>query len=483
MLHYILQILIFQLLFLVLYELFLKRETFFSSNRWYLLITPLISLLLPFVKLDFLGGFFEGTPAASWSNVLLPEVYLGAEAGAVETLPEVHLQENQGFQPNWWLIAYFSGFIISLILLLRKSFSLWRLFRFKKKAESRHFRLIEVPKSRVAFSFYKTVFLGADLSETEKQQILLHELVHVKQLHSLDLLLFEVLKIIFWFNPLVYIFQQKIAMQHEFLADDKASKTLEKKSYFEQLLNTAFNTQQISFTNQFFNHSLIKKRIIMLQKSKSKSIAKFKFLIIVPLLAVMLMYVSCSDDSDGMNNEDSISEKLAEIKEAVDNGKELNEEEVKQLAEIMAEAKGFVPPTPPTPPESPSKSESSQTYEDVPYAVVDEVPVFSGCEDLGSNEERKNCMTSKITEFVSDNFNTDKVKEFAKPGVNRVIVQFKIDKTGKVVNAKARAAEPELEKEGIRVISSIPDMEPGKQDGQNVGVMYSLPIVFQIGDE
>ncbi|HSP12528.1 MAG TPA: energy transducer TonB, partial [Salegentibacter sp.] len=223
--------------------------------------------------------------------------------------------------------------------------------------------------------------------------------------------------------------------------------------------------------------SLIKKRIIMLQKSRSKSIAKFKFLIIVPLLLVMLTYVACSDNSEGMNTEQSISEQLADIQKAIDDGKELNEEEVKQLAEIMATAKGFVPPPPP----SSKNMEDYASSDNVPFAVIDQVPAFEGCEKW-LDDPRKNCTTQKIGDFVNDNFDTSLSEKLGLSGVNRVIVQFKIDKTGEVVDAEARAAHPELEAEAIRVVTSMPRMTPGEQNGTPVNVMYSLPIVFQVDE-
>src|SRR5690606_18085237 len=148
----------------------------------------------------------------------------------------------------------------------------------------------------IACTFYRTIFLGDQLTEAERQQILSHELVHVKQKHSLDLVFFEILKIIFWFNPLIYIYQNRIAILHEFIADAAVVKNAEKRNYYEQLLNSAFNTNNISFINQFFNHSLIKKRIVMLQKSRSKTIAKLKYLVLVPVMLLMLTYVACSED-------------------------------------------------------------------------------------------------------------------------------------------------------------------------------------------
>ncbi|SFF74693.1 Signal transducer regulating beta-lactamase production, contains metallopeptidase domain [Salegentibacter agarivorans] len=479
MLDYILQVVMFQLGFLLMYELLLKKETFFTINRLYLLVTPLVSLLLPLLKFESLSALVPADSISALSQVLLPEVYIGGQPENIQQLPAVNLVQEQGLQINWWLVTYVSGVVLSLILLLKKYQNLNHLFRFRRISEDKELRIIEVPNSNIACTFFKTIFLGDKLSEAEKQQILSHELVHVKQRHSLDLVFFEALKIIFWFNPLVYIYQSRIATLHEFIADANVVKTTTKRSYYEQLLNTAFNTQNISFINQFFNHSLIKKRIIMLQKSRSKTIAKFKYLFVLPLLFMMLTYVSCSENREGLEENQSISEQLAEIKMAIDDGKKLSDTEKQQLFEILdamsQNEKGSTPPPPPLPPIVTEKEVG------VPFAVVEDVPVFVGCENLSTNEERKECMSRQISQFVNKNFNTGLGKQLNLKGVNRVIAQFRIDRTGEVVDVKARASHPALQEEAIRVISELPKMQPGKQDGKDISVMYSLPIVFQVG--
>ncbi|TXD91756.1 hypothetical protein ES724_16030 [Gillisia hiemivivida] len=118
----------------------------------------------------------------------------------------------------------------------------------------------------------------------------------------------------------------------------------------------------------------------------------------------------------------------------------------------------------------------------VPFSIIDEVPTYPGCENSGSNDEKKKCMSEKIQEYVNEAFNTDLGKELNLKGVNRIIVQFKIDKSGNIIEARARAPHPALEAEAIRVINEIPQMVPGKQNGQASNVMYSLPIVFQVGE-
>ncbi len=117
---------------------------------------------------------------------------------------------------------------------------------------------------------------------------------------------------------------------------------------------------------------------------------------------------------------------------------------------------------------------------DVPFAVIENVPVYPGCENEKTNDAKKKCMSTKISEFINKKFDTNLASDLGLEGRQRIAVQFKIDKNGKVVDVRARAPHPRLEKEALNVVSSLPNMTPGKQRGKPVGVLYSLPIVFDI---
>ena len=119
---------------------------------------------------------------------------------------------------------------------------------------------------------------------------------------------------------------------------------------------------------------------------------------------------------------------------------------------------------------------------EVPFAVIENVPVFPGCEKKKNNADRRSCMSEKITRFVQRKFNTDLAGDLGLSGRQRINVIFKIDKTGNVVGVRARAPHPRLEKEAQRVINMLPKMKPGKQRGKAVIVPYSLPIIFQVQD-
>ena len=186
---------------------------------------------------------------------------------------------------------------------------------------------------------------------------------------------------------------------------------------------------------------------------------------------------------------------------------ELDDEEIPLLEQVVP------PPPPPPPPAAPEvieivedeeeveetvieSTETDQEEEmeiedldieeveediEVPFSVIENVPIFPGC-DKGNNAQRRKCMSQKITKFVQRKFNTELAGDLGLSGRQRISVIFKIDRSGNVTGVRARAPHPRLEKEAQRVINLLPKMQPGKQRGKAVIVPYSLPIIFKVQD-
>lgn len=483
MIHYILQVILFQLLFLVVYDVFLKKETFFNYNRAYLLGTSVLSFVIPFIRIEAIQ---QNIPQEF--KVQLPAVLLGnlaeTSSNSAVLLDEIAITQQNTSWNTLAIAIYLLGTVFASVFFALK---LRKLYLLKKTAtlekEGKH-TIALVPKSDVAFTFLKTIFLGDQLTEPQKSNILLHELVHVRQWHTLDLLFFEAMRILFWFNPMVYIFQKKIQTLHEYEADRLVA-SKDRVGYYQNLLSEVFGTTKISFINTFYSSSILKNRIVMLQKSNSKKIVQLKYLLLVPAVCAMVLYTSCSNDtSDALGAEANLQteadtevmQKINELSEAIMKKGNLTEEEERALKFLATEAK-----------EGDKVYTSVEAYlteteqvSDVPFSTIEKVPTYPGC--FGTNEEMKACMTKQIQTFVGENFDTKIANTANLTGRQRISVQFKIDRNGTVTNVRARAAHLDLEAEAVRVVSSLPKMIPGKQKGQSVGVIYALPIVFEINE-
>ncbi len=477
MVRYILEVIVFQALFLAVYQLWFRKETFFNINRIYLISTALLAFVLPFMQFEL----FQNQIPLRENMFFLPEVVITTEASEVAAAPIPQ-------ETDWsiYLLLYAAGVFFSTGMLFRKYQEIQRYFRFKRKNDTTP-KMITIPNSDAAFTFMGTIFIGENINAEAKAHIMAHEEVHLKHWHGLDLMLFELMRVVFWFNPLVYIYQNKLAEIHEFIADAQAMRKTEMKTYYNQLLNTAFGTQHISFINTFFNHSLIKKRIVMLQK-QSKQRAGLKYLVLIPVIAGILTYVGCTDDNGLAENKAALTleEQVADLEATLDAKEEISIEERKLVSNLLNKANQKALPPPPPPPSLNEdavievvETQSQKEINDVPFAVVEEVPVFPGCESLQTNAERKKCMSEQVSQLINANFNTKVGEELQLKGVQRIYTRFRINENGDIVDIESRASVPELEKEAERVVSLLPKITPGKHKGKNVGVLYSLPIVFQ----
>lgn len=509
MINYIIQVLLFQIVFLAVYDFVLKKETFFQWNRAYLILTSVLAYLLPLIKLQTIS---QNLPQEY--VVMLPEVMLS---------PSTYIEN----QIDWSVILFASlqwvfliGITLATLLFAYKLTKIFNLINKNNPTKNKDFSLILLEENNTAFSFFNYIFLGK--STKKKEEIIKHELIHVKQKHSIDLLFFEVQKIMFWFNPFSYIYQNRIAEIHEFIADSKTVKKKEKSTFYHSLLAETFAVDKIAFVNAFNKQSLIKKRIIMFSKKKSKEILKFKYLLMIPVLMGMMIYTSCENTAPEEALSKVNEKRLTKI---IMTGYTTKDGKVVSEKILGGEREGYfdlyfnkIPDGDIISSEKLSAEEKSEylrftnsfknskiyqlengnkvlyldmesffqnkekvDYSDaseVPFAAIDQAPVFPGCDDA---EDQKACMVEKITEFVSSNFDVDISKNLGlEPGKKRVFVQFKIDKTGNIVDVRARGPHADLEEEAVRVINSLPKMQSGKQNGKKVSVKYTLPITLVV---
>ena len=449
MINYILQVILFQVLFLAIYDFFLSKETFFTKNRWYLITTPILSFLLPLIQI---ATFKKAVPEEY--IVQLPEIFLS---------PEKVIQKTAMYQSvnevNYISILFYVGVAVFCMLFLIKFFKIISLIRKNEIVKKPTYKLVLLPKETKAFSFFNFIFLGKEIPKSQQEQIIAHEFVHSKQKHSFDLLFFEFLKIVMWFNPMIYFYQKRITLIHEYISDEIAAKSDTKEVYINNLLSNFFQVENIAFVNQFYKKTLIKKRIIMMKKTQSKKMNQLKYLVLIPVLTSMLFYVACTSEDavvpDPISKEERIKELLEEL--ALLRGEESNV--VTQQARTVSGSEVVVD----------SKNEVS-------FMVIDKAPTFPGCESGD-----KACFSKEVQKHFSREFNADLPNQLGlKAGRKRVFIGFKIDEEGNVVDVAARAPHPDIKEEVIAVMNTLPKMIPGEHNGSTVGVKYSIPFTLMV---
>ncbi len=278
-LFYLLEANLYLLLFYGFYCLFLQHETFYNSNRYFLLIASLVAFLLPIMQLGFLK------PAPVINNALFPPPILYTE----DQLAKMALQPVQE-AINYTTYLYPIYLFIALCFGIKLGFSIAKIIRLwlkAKKAKTGNVTLIELKEQTTAFSFFNLLFIHPHLAE--KETVLKHEMVHIKQKHSLDILFFEILQIICWFNPIFYFIKKDIKLLHEYIADDLSTrKGVLKHEYAMFLIENSFGVIPTPLTNQIFNQSILKRRINMLNKKRTAGWARLRMLLALPLTGAML---------------------------------------------------------------------------------------------------------------------------------------------------------------------------------------------------
>lgn len=267
--HYLLQVNIYLIVFFCFYKLLLDKETYFILNRIYLIASGVLSLAIPFLRFEWLA-----------TQPVAQRMYIGVDQLNGFVIQSVTNPNAEKF--NWG----------NLIVAIYVSGILFFICRFI-------YQLITVRKmfynvgNGTAFSFLNKKAISQDVPELET--IDLHEEIHIKQKHTIDVLFFEFLAIFMWFNPIIYAYKCTVKNIHEFLADEAAANFQgDKELYSLLLLSQAFGTRPSDLTNGFFTKSLIKKRIFMLHKQRSKKTAILKYGLFVPLFALTLILSSAT---------------------------------------------------------------------------------------------------------------------------------------------------------------------------------------------
>jgi hypothetical protein len=280
-LHYLLEANIYLGVFYVAYCLFLNKETHYLLNRLYLVLSSIVSFILPVLQLGILlPPLPEPSDASSFVAEQVTNVPAPIAVPVQVTAPALTLQDGL-----WYM--YLAGAIVCAVLLAIKLCSLFKLIRANKVTVQDNYKVVYLKDTNTAFSFFNYLFIGT--AANNERTILRHELVHIRQMHSADIIFLELLKIINWFNPLVYMLQNSLKTQHEYIADEQTvTEEADATSYSSFLVNNAYGLSGPAITHSFYNLNLLKNRIIMLHQQRSGNLARLKYLVAVPIGVALL---------------------------------------------------------------------------------------------------------------------------------------------------------------------------------------------------
>jgi beta-lactamase regulating signal transducer with metallopeptidase domain len=260
------------MVFYLIYWSFLKKDTHFLLNRIYLILSLIISQLIPFFK-----------TTSPWRTAHLTEA------------PPVFYSISVPRAASWGMEdILLTIYVIGLLLFLIRFFShMLKLYQIVKKhpiTKTIGEKIVSIKQDCPPFSFFSYIFVNkANLNKQDLRQILAHEQVHIRQYHSLDILLIEIIIILQWFNPFVWPYKSSLKEIHEYLADEGViTQGFNASRYQVLLFEQNIGAKMFEFANNF-KKSQIKRRLIMMTKIKSRSGAKMKYLLVLPITLLLVM--------------------------------------------------------------------------------------------------------------------------------------------------------------------------------------------------
>ena len=396
-----------------IYWIFLRRDTFYKLNRFFLLSALFGSFIFPLFKISIAA---ESSPAYVH---MLEEIVITPEMVAQTVREKIGLGQLM-------LMVYLLGVIFLTLRFIHQIIQILLLVYKHGIIRQNGLKLVILENGHSPFSFLDTVFISreyADLQDIEK--ILEHEKIHIKQLHSFDVIVLELATILQWFNPFVWLYKRNLKGIHEFLADEGVLRKGYKSSDYQQLLIQQTLGIKYNILSNNLNKSLIKKRFIMMSKTKTKKSALLKMVFIIPAALFFTLVFTFS-----------ITEK------------------------VMAQAeKGDIKVV--------QQASTQDSQEETVFTVVEEMPTYPGGQDA-------------MIKYLSENI---KYPENArKSGIQGIVfVTYVVEKNGTISDVRIlRGVNEELDAEALRVVSAMPAWSPGKQRGETVRVQFNLPINFKL---
>ena len=470
---------------LAVYYLFLEKEKMHVFNRFYLLFSLVFSMVIPSITIEVIQKIAQ--PVINPGNI---QILQGSAVIIEET--------------NYLTIGLWSLYAVVTLILAIRFISNINKISSKMKSNSpidyKNAKLILVPEKTLPHTFLNTIFIN----ETEynnreiEAELYTHELTHVTQKHTLDILFIEILKTIFWFNPIFIFYKKAIQLNHEFLADEKVVKSYNNVPFYQSLLLSKADENQTFYLASNLNYLITKKRLLMMTKTTSKTKALLKKAMLMPIVATLLFLLCTKVVAQETNVKKETTPKKSEnlfktyydkttFKIKDEKGKLAAEKKYNELTPVEKRAI----------PSILSKQKELPTNEELLVilskgaAKVIEIDTFKSENQFVQKGENEVYNTAGITEkpefpggimefykFVGNNFKTPEQPNLK----GKVYITFIIEKDGSLSDIKnIRDIGFGTGDEAIRVLKICPKWIPGKMNGVPVRVMYSLPITIQSG--
>lgn len=393
---------------------------------------------------------------------------------------------------NWETTAMVIYNMVVCLLLLRFLWQLASIVRLKtqcKTADINGTKVYLLESNEGPFSFFNWIFINPTKhSKQEIDEIMTHELAHCRQRHSVDILFTELFAIAFWVNPFVWLLKREVRLNLEYLADNNVlANGTDSKEYQYHLLGLAYRKNVATISNNF-NVLPLKKRIKMMNKKRTKKIAKAKYALYIPLAAMLLVVSNIETVARDIAN---VAKTIPTVKASVKQEKMVDLSSGNKATTVQESPKNVQPTeaiestgnkvealadsknaemaaqeaenTTGVANEEPTEQKPKKAPKKV-FTVVEEMPTFNG----------------NLNQWLAENmkYPSEAVKNKEQ---GRVIVQFIVSKEGEVMEPKIiRSVSPLLDKEALRVVSSMPKWNPGKANGKPVAVRYMLPVSFKL---
>jgi len=434
MISYFLESTICWFVFYGFYLLVLERETFFTLNRFYLLITFVLGLLFPIIEI---GDWQILNNHDTVSVMLQPVTVIASQMGyTLQEIVVTPVAEKTNYLGQFLLSIYLIGVVLTTSRLIHGWWSIHRLKRQSVVIKKTDYTLVKTDQQHLPFSFFRSLFWSKtlDLSIDDETRILKHELTHIRQHHSIDILLLEIFSILFWFNPVLSFYKKSIRNTHEYLADKQVIAQHQKKQYGQLLLRQMQSGPAFSLTHNF-NHSQLKKRFQMMNKNKSSRWAMTRYIWALPIFAVLLLAFKASD---------------------------------------------MLPKNSQNPILPVQQFHVNQSPGDSIFTEVDQMPMFPGCDEITDVAERKSCADQKMLQHIYTNI---KYPELARKTGSQgtVVVRYIVNKTGEIVNPEVvKSVGFGCDTEVLRVVGTLPNWNPGIHEGEKVDVYFNLPVKFKL---